>query len=64
MDMLQKDGEKMTAQEIKDCLAILSGNPNFELSDIIDGNYLIDTILGFEDMDVTNNDKTAIHEYD
>jgi hypothetical protein len=40
-------------------MGILSGNPNFDLPEVVDGNYLIDTILGFEDMDLTNQDKTV-----
>lgn len=49
----------MTHQEIKDCLAILSGNTNFELPENVDSNKLIDEILGFEDMDLTNQDKSV-----
>jgi uncharacterized linocin/CFP29 family protein len=59
MEMLQRDGEKMNAPEIKEALEVLAGDQNFDLPEVIDSNHLIDAILGFEDMDTTN-EKTVI----
>lgn len=44
----------MTSDEIAKYISYLAGIPDTQMPDIIDSNYLIDNILGFEDMDVTN----------
>ena len=49
----------MNAQEIKESLEVLAGDQNFDLPEVIDSNHLIDAILGFEDMDTTN-EKTVL----
>jgi len=49
----------MSAQEIKEALEVLAGDVNFDLPEVVDSNHLIDAILGFEDMDTTNNEKTG-----
>lgn len=51
--ILTTEGEKMTVEEIKECESILLGEGN-ELPEEIDADVLCHRILGFEDVDGTD----------
>lgn len=59
IDLLTKEGEKMSQAELKSSLNVLLGDGNFEdiLPEDIDMNFLLDELLGFEDLDDQTRDQ-------
>jgi len=59
IEMLTKEGEKMTSVELRSSLNVLLGDGTLEdiLPDEIDMNFLLDELLGFEDLDDQTRDQ-------
>lgn len=58
IDCLTKEGEKINPQDLKGYIKVLLGDDNLDevLPLDIDINYILDQLLGFEDLDDATRD--------
>ena len=65
IDALTKEGEKINTQELKNYFKVLLGDDNLDsLPQEIDINFLLDDLLGFEDLDQHTRDQMYSIDHD